>query len=658
MVEVAVATTDGPPQGRVAQLAAASPWNSFPAGDPHPDDWFEVSSGVLDATLRVPPGRHAYVRVRLTGDGTATPQVHQIRLDLPRRTSLDDLPAVFAGDLDARDFTERFVTLFDAQLEQVDETVGRLPALLDAAALPDDALTWLAGLLGLGFEAVMTVAQRRALIAAAPDLYRRRGTPSGLVRTLAVALGITAIVEELGPQRPWGAAGDARLGMLRLFGRSRARVRLGTSQLGRAPLISSGNPDDDARLAGANRIVVSVPPNSDRELVERVVRSQTPAHVVATVQMRAPGFVLTDLRLGIDTVVAAPAPAVVGTVRPRAHRGAPSRTSREVARRRRKTIDRRIHHTIGVTKVPEATENQTVNSPPATACGHVPDFTRLRYFHGRALGALDLRREQAYFLEKDRLRNRMLHGWGIVCGLGVELVAPVPCDPTDQSPATTTLAVAPGAALDPRGNEIVVRNPRHVIVEKLLSAADHSALAATPGNVYLTLGYHEQPIDPTRPLLSAACEAVPACEYGRVCETYRICASTTAPDPGPACEPCCGGAGHDGEPHSREIRGGGAQRRAAQRGAARRGAMLRGLRTRRRPAARDSHRLPAGRRRRRRPARSPRTARAGSPRSRPDHRGLLGPRSDLHAGGRDPTAPAARRCTCRGRCRSRRCTLM
>jgi hypothetical protein len=208
-----------------------------------------------------------------------------------------------------------------------------------------------------------------------------------------------------------------------------------------------------------------------------------------------------------------------------------------------------------VTKVPEATENQTVNSPPATACGHVPDFTRLRYFHGRALGALDLRREQAYFLDKDRLRNRILHGWGIVCGLDVDLVAPAPCDPTDQSPATTTLAVSPGAALDPGGNEIVVRNPRHVIIEKLLSAADHSALAATPDTVYLTLGYHEQPIDPTRPLLSAECEAVPACEYGRVCETYRICASTTAPDPGPACEPCCGGAaGHGGEPHSQEMR--------------------------------------------------------------------------------------------------------
>jgi phage tail-like protein len=314
-LQIAVATTDGPAAGRVAQLPAEGPWSGVPAGDPHPDDWFEAGPGVVDVTIGAPPGRYAYVRVRLTGDGTATAAVHQIRLDLPRHTSLDELPAVFSEDLEARDFSERFLTLFDAQLEEVDEVVARRDALLDAEALPDDALGWLAGLLGLGFEAQMSVAQRRALIAAAPDLYRRRGTPSGLVDTLAIALGVTAVVQELGPARPWGAVGGARLGAVRLFGRSTARMRLGTSRLGTAPLTSRGNPDDDARLAGAHRIVVSVGGGSDRELVERVVRSQTPAHVVATVRVREPGFVLTELRLGIDTVLVAPGPAVAGAIR-------------------------------------------------------------------------------------------------------------------------------------------------------------------------------------------------------------------------------------------------------------------------------------------------------------------------------------------------------
>jgi hypothetical protein len=197
-----------------------------------------------------------------------------------------------------------------------------------------------------------------------------------------------------------------------------------------------------------------------------------------------------------------------------------------------------------VTKVPQATANHTAKAPPpATACGDVPDFTRLRYFHGRALGALDLRREQAYHLEKARLRNRLLHGWGIVCGLGVEVVPKQPCDPDDDTPSASVLIVQPGAALDSHGNEIVVRNPREVVLNTLLSEDERRQLCEQPATVYLSLCFHEQPIDPSRPLLAAECEPVAACEYGRVLETYRICASTTRPDPGPACEPCCGACG-------------------------------------------------------------------------------------------------------------------
>ena len=298
------------PAGTTVQVAVAT--GARADTDPDPSDWFEAGADVTDVTISAAPGRYAHVRIRLAGDGFASPAVHQVRLDMPRHTSLDELPAVYSEDLDARDFSERFLSLFDAQLEALDEVITRRDALLDAEALPDDALGWLAGLLGLGFESEMTVAQRRALIAAAPDLYHRRGTPSGLVDILRVAIGIEASVEELGPMRPWGAVGEAQLGQFRLFGRSRARVRMGSSVLGTAPLISRGNPDDDGRLWGASRIVVTVPAGSPRELVERVVRSQTPAHVVATVRMRAPGFALTDLRVGIDTVLTDPPPAVVG----------------------------------------------------------------------------------------------------------------------------------------------------------------------------------------------------------------------------------------------------------------------------------------------------------------------------------------------------------
>jgi len=176
-------------------------------------------------------------------------------------------------------------------------------------------------------------------------------------------------------------------------------------------------------------------------------------------------------------------------------------------------------------------------------CGSVVELSRLRYFHGQPLSALDLRREQAYHLDKDRLRNRLLHGWGIVCGLDVRVTDKEDCRPEENDPTSTEVIVLPGSAIDCAGNEIVVRHPRPVYLSSLLKADDMERLHKKPSTVYLTLCHREVLADPRRPLLANGCEPSQSCEYARVIETFQICASTVAPDPGPACEPCCGACG-------------------------------------------------------------------------------------------------------------------
>lgn len=313
-LEIAFATTDGSPADRTPADPLPGDWEGFASGDPHPTDWSTLVPGATDSTLAAPPGRYGYLRIRLTGDGRHTPAVHQVRLDLPRDTGVSRLPAVYSEEPTSADFTERFVSIVDAELEEIDEVIARRPAMLDADALPDDALTWLAGLLGTGFEAEMDVAQRRALLREAPALFRVRGTLAGVLRTIEVALGVTASIEELGTARPWGAVGSAHLGSLRVFGRSRVRVRLGTSRLGGSRLESEGNPDHDAITYGASQVRVHVPAGTDTSLVSRVLASQLPAHVVADVVAAPPGFTATVLRLGVDTVLTPPARTVVGSV--------------------------------------------------------------------------------------------------------------------------------------------------------------------------------------------------------------------------------------------------------------------------------------------------------------------------------------------------------
>ena len=72
---------------------------------------------------------------------------------------------------------------------------------------------------------------------------------------------------------------------------------------------------------------------------------------------------------------------------------------------------------------------------------------RNRYFYGKLMTARDFEDEQTYLNDKRRLGNRMLHGAGIVAGLGVLLVD------------NQTFSLEAGMALDYLGREIVVQDP-------------------------------------------------------------------------------------------------------------------------------------------------------------------------------------------------------
>jgi phage tail-like protein len=314
-VLAAVTTSEEPtPAGTTAALGP----DGYPAGPLNPDDWQEAGPASADFLIDQAPGRYLYVRLRLFGDGTATPAVHRVRIDFPRVTSADQLPAVYTQDPAAADFTERFLSLFDAAFEEADRAVERYPALLDPSGVPDEVLPWLGGLLGLAFEPGWNAAIRRDLLTAAPDLYRGRGTPAALSRAIKIVFGVDAAITELATERNWAALRRAsRLGATRLFGRSRARFRVGGSALASAPIRSFGDPDDDPLTAQANRIRVLLPPapgrgGADLAAVRRLVRSQAPAHTVAEVRPGGVGLVVgLWSAVGVDTaLVPLPAPVL------------------------------------------------------------------------------------------------------------------------------------------------------------------------------------------------------------------------------------------------------------------------------------------------------------------------------------------------------------
>jgi len=331
-LEIAVATSEPTSEGKEPEaqgddLAKTEGWENFKTGVPHPLDWQVAPAGTLDFLIEQPPGRHLYVRLRLTGDGKVSPVVRRVRLDFPRITSLELLPPVYRDNPEAEDFTERFLALFDAPISDLDRAIERAPALLDPQGVPADVLPWLGSFLDLMFDPGWNTEMRRQVLSALPELYPQRGTISGLTETIKLIFGVTPAIQELAMERDFGSVANAKgipqrnqakLGTVRLFGKSRARFRLNTSALGGAPLRSYGNPDHDPLLVQAFRLRVLIPPlavssPAARQSLEQLVASQKPAHTVASIRFGGEGFILGDRSaVGVDTIFGPPPLAVLG----------------------------------------------------------------------------------------------------------------------------------------------------------------------------------------------------------------------------------------------------------------------------------------------------------------------------------------------------------
>ena len=83
--------------------------------------------------------------------------------------------------------------------------------------------------------------------------------------------------------------------------------------------------------------------------------------------------------------------------------------------------------------------------PVCPVCGGLDCLCRPRFFAGQLLTEDDLNRLEQYVLDKNRLHNRYLHGWGVVCGL--EVVC---------NNCAGFVTVRTGYALSPCGDDIVV----------------------------------------------------------------------------------------------------------------------------------------------------------------------------------------------------------
>jgi hypothetical protein len=179
--------------------------------------------------------------------------------------------------------------------------------------------------------------------------------------------------------------------------------------------------------------------------------------------------------------------------------------------------------------MPTIVTNGHVEERGACAPVDLVSLERTRFFPRQLVGPDDLTQDQVYFREKARRHNRLLHGWGIVCGALV------------QHREGCVLTVTPGYVLGPWGDEILIDEEVSIDVCRGDTLGPFDCAEPDPwcgdrprlregSTAYLAVRYVERA---TRPIQAPGCGCGcngDGCEYSRTRDSFEFGVLTELPE--------------------------------------------------------------------------------------------------------------------------------
>ena len=166
------------------------------ASNPFPPPWKAAPRDVTDVYIGGDPALSIHAGVRLSGDGSQTPTLRELKARFNQKTFLPWLPGVYGDPSPAGDFLPRLLALFESFNANTEDGIARLPELFDPFSIQAEFLPWLATWMAVDIDQGWDVAMQRRAVAGAWQRYARRGTPEGLRESIAFETGVPVVIEE------------------------------------------------------------------------------------------------------------------------------------------------------------------------------------------------------------------------------------------------------------------------------------------------------------------------------------------------------------------------------------------------------------------------------------------------------------------------------
>lgn len=256
------------------------------------NDWLSLISSPKnnlkpkDALFLNKKGRYLRLKIELFGDEYHTPTIRQVKLYFPRLSYLRYLPATYQEDPVGKYFLERFLSLFESMSYDMEEKIYGITQYFDSYAVDPTFINWLASWLGIVVDENWPDDVKRKFISRSFELYKLRGTPSGLKSMIEIFTGERArIIEHFYLKNPTVVGTNATVGVSTIVGFPFTKRLLleETSKIGEFVLQETEDPSEKPFEQGAfDFTILANTTQLDKKCqltsLKRLIEAEKPAH--------------------------------------------------------------------------------------------------------------------------------------------------------------------------------------------------------------------------------------------------------------------------------------------------------------------------------------------------------------------------------------------